>query len=243
MFRIADHNQNFTHFPEATEVLEREFAKKVDIVFYTAKNLAAYVESINPRKAVYLPNGVDVDHFINGSREIPPEFRKIPKPIVIYVGSMNYWFDFSLVNRMAKKLPNVSFVLIGPDDHARNKIEPHHNVHLLGERSFDKIPSYLHNANVGMIPFDVNRHPNLINSVNPLKLYEYMASGLPVVCSRWRELESIASPAILTDTFDEFVKSIEKVINHPKSGKYVEFAKSHSWSLKFHDIISHYKSI
>ena len=86
-------------------------------------------------------------------------------------------------------------------------------------------------SDVGIIPFDVAGHPQLVHNIHPLKLYEYMASGLPVVASRWKELEQIESPAILCDTAEEFIRAISDATRlTPDRTALVRFASRHDWS-------------
>jgi glycosyltransferase involved in cell wall biosynthesis len=74
-------------------------------------------------------------------------------------------------------------------------------------------------------------HPQLVHNIHPLKLYEYMASGLPVVASRWKELEQIENPAILCDTVEEFTRAISDATRQtPDRAAFVQFASQHDWS-------------
>jgi glycosyltransferase involved in cell wall biosynthesis len=146
---------------------------------------------------------------------------------------MDVWFDYDLVNFAARRLSRVSFVLIGPDDLARRRLERRPNMHLLGRRPYDALPGYLHNADVGLIPFDTANHARLINSVHPLKLYEYMACGLPVVASEWEELVSVRSPALLAKNPNGFVEAIEHALAEPADRqRYVQFATAADWKTR-----------
>ncbi len=113
---------------------------------------------------------------------------------------MHDWFDADLVNALTDELPEVDFVLIGPEKEIRPKLQARKILHLLGRRPFEALSSYLHHADVGIIPFNRTKHPNLVNAINPLKLYEYTACGLPVVATRWDELEQIHPPATYATT-------------------------------------------
>jgi glycosyltransferase involved in cell wall biosynthesis len=101
---------------------------------------------------------------------------------------------------------------------------------LLGRRPYDQIPRYLHNADVGLIPFDVRGHASVVNTVHPLKLYEYLACGLPVVAPSWPELEAIGSPARLCRTPEEQIAAIRSAIAEPldpSAGRH--FAEAADW--------------
>lgn len=229
VFRIADQNAGFKKSTSAFIKLEKELIEKVDLVVCTAKTL---VESVKGSK--HLPNGVPLAHFAKKG-EIPPEYLTLSKPIALYVGAIDYWFDYALVKKLALELPHVSFVLIGPAK--ENHFQSIPNIHLLGPRPYSDIPNYLQHANVGLIPFDVKNYPDLIHSVNPLKLYEYMASGLPVVATRWQELENIGSPALLCGTAEEFKAGILEALQRPAPNLYRGYAAKLDWSCRAKELM------
>ena len=211
VLRVTDRMVGFKKFTAALHEGERELARRVSAVAYTATQLRDYVHGLGPAAIIDLPNGVNFEHFAAGDRSVPDELATMPRPIAIYVGAMHHWFDFELVNTVARRLPQVSLVLIGPDQLARRRLERLPNLHLLGRRSYARLPSYLHNADVALIPFDVQRYPELVHSVNPLKLYEYFACGLPVIATEWQELQTLSSPALLCRSPEEFVQAVEQV--------------------------------
>jgi len=234
VFRVADHNAGFKKSTPALLQMEKELIQKVDLVVCTAKSLMEEVAPQTPRVA-HLPNGVRMSHF-SQENSVPKEYTNIPKPIAVYVGAIEYWFNYALVKKMALELPHVSFVLIGPAK--ENPFKELKNVYLLGPRSYSEVPDYLKHADVGMIPFDVENHPDLIHNVNPLKLYEYMACGLPVVSTRWRELETIDSPALLCRSADEFKEGILAALREPQSKQfYQNYAAKQDWSTRGKQLI------
>ena len=230
IYRLADNTEGFKRNTRSAALLESELANSVDVVVYTAVNLEPYIKRLGPRRRIHLPNGVDFEHFRPKPRQRPSEYESIPRPIAAYVGAMEEWFDYELINAAVVRLPHVSFVLIG-DGMAREKIHSRPNVYVLGRRSFNDLPKYLHYADVGIIPFNVQRYPTLVHSIHPLKLYEYMACGLPVVSVRWGELENIGSPAVLCDTADAFMQAIAEAVSGPQDKEaFINFAKKHDWS-------------
>lgn len=234
IYRIADCDTGFKHFDSHNKRMEENLAGQVDLVAYTANTLQGYVENLHPKKTLYLPNGVDLSNFSQPDISMPVEYLGLGNPIVVFVGSINYWFDFDLLNNLTKALPRVNFVLIGPNEQNREQFVPKDNLHLLGRRTYDQIPRYLYHADIGIIPFNARDYPELIHAVNPLKLYEYAACGLPIVATRWEELEKIDPPASLCETQEDFVKAIETYLNHPIDPKQqMAFAAQHDWSNRF----------
>ncbi|HEU4698106.1 MAG TPA: glycosyltransferase [Gemmatimonadales bacterium] len=231
VFRLADNNTGFGKSTPAMQRLEREVAQRVDAVAYTAESLRPHVEALGARRAFHLPNGVNFAHFATPRPEPPAEYASLPGPIAIYVGALDVWFDYDLLAHAAERLPEISFVVIGPDALARTRLAPRPNLHLLGRRPYEQLPAYLQHADVGLIPFDVAGHPSLVHSINPLKLYEYLASGIPTVSVAWRELHALASPATLTETPDEFVAAIRAAVAAPPPREgLVAYAERADWT-------------
>jgi len=211
VLRLPDHAAALGAPPAAVLENEAALARQVDVVVYAARSLEAHVHTLGPRRAMYLPNGVDITRF-ESTPDLPREYGTINRPIAVYVGAMDYWFDFDLVESAARLLPEISFVLVGPEELARRRMKALPNLHLLGRKDFSAIPAYLQHADVGLIPFDVGRYPELVNHVHPLKLYEYLACGLPVVAVEWTELKDLDSPAVLCRTVTEFVQEIQAAV-------------------------------
>lgn len=134
-------------------------------------------------------------------------------------------------------MSDFAFVVIGPDKLAKQHINEIENVHILGRRSYDQLPAYLQYANVGIIPFNVKGYAHLLDYVNPLKLYEYMVSGIPVVSSKWKELELINSPAQLAENLDQFIEAIKEAVRDTDKEKYISFAKQHSWTSRVDNLL------
>ena len=239
LYRINDRLSGFSKATPVALELERELAGSVDLVVYAARSLEDYVKRLLPKSMAYLPNAVNYAHFSDGPQTLPPEYAAITRPIAIYVGAMDVWFDYRLMDEVAARLPNVSFVLIGPDDLAKQRLRARPNLHLLGRRAYDELPRYLHHADVGLIPFDMANHAELVRSIHPLKLYEYAACGLPVVAVEWEELTYLNSPAQLCRGTGDFILAIEQAIsNRPAKTELQSYAAAHDWGERVATILA-----
>ncbi len=238
VLRIADYNKYYSSTSKNQLEKETEIANRVDKVIYTAKNLKEKHPEIKDKsKMQYVPNGIDIDFFKNADKSFPEEYAHIPTPIIVYIGAILEWFDVELVCESAKAMPSCSFVLIGPVQKDLSMLKKLKNVFLMGGKPYSKIFQFLHNAQVGIIPFDIKDHLALIESVHPLKLYEYMAAGLPVVSTRWEEIEYIKSPAYLASSKEEFIRFLKLALSSGKKNTYKKFAQNHDWSQRIKSIM------
>lgn len=202
ILRLADDSKGLgvshVHFNK-----ELEIGNKANKVIYTAKSLLKTYEKIQDKsKMLYMPNGIDLRSFINCNYLLPAEFLNIPKPRVIYVGAIDWWFDVDLVYNSAIVYPEYSFILIGTCHISINKLLDLKNIYYLGSVSHEKIKDYLHHSDIGIIPFKQNE---FVESIHPLKIYEYLAFGLKVVSMRWSELEQFEEYSLLAETSEEFI--------------------------------------
>jgi len=237
IFRVADNDSGFRNYNKEVKKMEDHLIQSSDLVIVTSKKLKLSFEKRNIKRLLYLSNGVNLSHFTNGLKKRPIEFQKIKGPIAIYVGSIDEWFDFDLINEATQKLPHISFVLIGPDNIAKKKLISCPNLFLLGPRKYSDIPSYLYYSDVGIIPFNVKKFPDLVNSINPVKLYEYMACGLPVVSIAWEELELLESPTILCSSAEEFIMKLENTFSNQYDKNIShKYSQANDWSMRFKEL-------
>jgi len=145
---------------------------------------AALVERHRPERAdiLLIENGVDAERF--GAPTHLPADVPLDRPVIGYHGAIARWFDFDLLAGVATAHPEWSFVLVGPVlpevSEQAERIERLDNVHLLGERPSDAMPAYVQSFDVGVVWFVVN---HLTEAVSPLKLFEYLAAGVPAVAT------------------------------------------------------------
>ena len=234
ILRIADRFDAFKKINPNFKKLEEKLKDKTDIITYTAKTLKSYLRGYED-KMFYVPNGVNVEHFLNSKKDIPDDLKEIPKPRAVYVGAIEEWFGINFLAEVAKKCKNFSFVLIGSPNIDVSNLKNIPNIYFLGRRDYSRMPAYISNSDVGIIVFNVD-HP-VVSSVNPIKLYEYMACGIPVVATRWEELKMMESPAYLAEGVDDFVDYLNLALEDRNKEKYISYAKLNSWNKRFNSII------
>lgn len=170
---------------------EVELLRRADLVFVTSQDLYDHARRHNPRAEMF-SFGVDLEQFekvraLPEEVAIPEELRRLPRPIAGYVGGIHKWLDQRLVVEVAGRLPETSFVFVGPIQTDVSGLRRLPNIHLLGERSHEEIPCYVRGFDVGLIPYVISSYTD---HVYPTKLNEYLAMGKPVVSTDLKEIEN-----------------------------------------------------
>ncbi|MEZ4812071.1 MAG: glycosyltransferase [Caldisericia bacterium] len=211
--------------------VEGELAKSCNAVFATAKYLTDNLKKHN-NKAIYLPNAVDENLFKKTLES--DAVRDIKKPRVVYAGALRWWFDSELLFSISKALPEVSFIIIGGERGSElgkngTNLRSLPNVHFLGRRPQEQLPSLMSGSSCGIIPF---KQVELTKSVSPLKLYEYASIGLPTVSVPMSELESFPDSVVTkANTAEEFIEAIKRITSSEPDQKAIsEFVSENTWS-------------
>ena len=214
---------------------ERRLIERVDRVYVTSPRLLETKGGINPR-TIFSPNGVDYRAFATPAPE-PADLASVPHPRVGYVGVLKEQLDWNLLSTLATTHPGWSFVLVGPvrgvhvsirEPLASLRTLP--NVHLLGERSAETLPAYLQAMDVAILPYRRNAYTDCIN---PLKLYEALAAGTPVVATRLRTLEAFSAVIAIVDNIGEWSSSIAAAISDVSVARKTErqaLARKYDWA-------------
>ncbi len=209
-------------YPEWRLRLERSenfLLERADAVFCSARSLLESKKGQAKNRIALLQNGADIAHFrtsLQDSTITPSDIRDIRTPIIGYFGAIASWLDFSLLRELAVARPKWSIVLIGPlfsgaisgEADELDLIKPLTNVHLLGSRRYEDLPGYLKAFDVAIIPFKVNA---LTEDTNPIKVYEYLAAGKPVVSTPLPEVQALGAVEIGRDS-REFIALIDGLL-------------------------------
>lgn len=217
---------------------ERKLASLADVVTTSANKLYVKMSYFND-KIYYLPNGVWNDDYKSNNviNSIPLDLQYIKQPIVFFMGAVAEWVDLELIQFVAESRPQYSFVFVGDQ---RVKLPRSSNIYYLGSKKYEELPNYLQEAKVAIIPFKVN---NLTAAVTPLKFYEYLSSGTPVVTTIMPDIMNIEGSRTALDKYD-FVNFIDFYINMEDSryekevNKARETVKSFDWGNLLRPIVS-----
>lgn len=190
---------------------EHRLLDRVDAVIATARVLTVRKRS-RSGATYYLPQGVNYGHFAT-PRPVPSALAALPRPIVGFAGGVSDCCDFDCIAAVARALPHASVVLVGPvtttatASHALPA-----NVHLLGSQPYAELPAWVQAFDVGIIPYVLN---DWTRAVDPLKLLEYLAAGIPVVSTPLPEVEKYADVVGIGATPEEFAAAVRAALEQP----------------------------
>jgi len=211
---------------------ERTLIRRADLVVASSAVLEERCLALNPR-TIRVRNGTEFDHFHNAQRNGSLDDYAV-KPIVGYYGAIAEWFDAELLAYCAGKRPDWNFVLIGSTVGANIKpLQGLSNVLLLGEKPYANLPGYFAYFDVCVIPFKIIP---LTLATNPVKFYEYVSAGKPVVSVRLPELEPYEQDCYLASGADEFLARLDKAMAERHDtrliARRIELARENSWDAR-----------
>ncbi|MHB8412003.1 MAG: glycosyltransferase [Candidatus Acidiferrales bacterium] len=224
---------------------EKELTVRADIVVVVNNPLAEEKRQLNPR-TYSVPTGVDVCRYADTSAYLEPhELARIPRPRVGVTATFTHHVDYELLLHVARKRSDVSFVLVGPIFRGSNgpdaidlplirELRSCNNVYWLGSKPTNDLPSYVRAFDAALIPFK-DRPFN--RARGPLKLYQYLAAGVPVVSTTLSTFETKPPGVSFAETKDNFVAAIEHVLRTPPDdalkARIAEFVRGSDWSERF----------
>ncbi len=234
VYDCLDRHRSFSTNSAVMTAEEEASIHSSDLVTATSHPLFEDLKALTARRLL-VPNAADFAHFKAFSGQVPASLEGLPRPVIGYYGAIADWFDTDLVGRLARLRPQWSFVQVGSTysaDLAPLRSLP--NVHLLGEQPYEVLPVYLHAFDVCLIPFKMSP---LAEATDPVKFYEHLSAGKPVVSVPLPELRPCAPQGLvyLADEAEDFVIQIERAMaeDSPERGRLRrEFAGRHTWEAR-----------
>lgn len=234
--RLADEKTGFKGFYSTLENFENRLIEESDILFATSQLLVDKSKKIRTNETIYLPNGVNYMDFQRDIFEFPSEYEDIKfKKKCVYIGAIAEWLDKDLIEYSLKQLPDIEFIFIGPDHGGLSGLEGFKNLHILGKKSYESLPNYLHYSDLAIIPFKINK---LTDAINPVKLFEYLATGTPTLTTNFKEMTFVNGPFEVSATKEEFVSKVKMMTNEKFDKELLQqYAKKNDWRERFKIII------
>jgi len=223
--------------------METQQCRKVHLILTRTVALTAAKRRLNANTHL-LPGGVDTDRFDPSRVAAPPaEVTNLPRPRVGFVGTIDDRLDVALLAKCAGALPAASLVLVGPIKRHRVNVRSLRklpNVHFLPPCTHAEVPSLVAAFDVCLIPYRVNEYTR---ALSPIKLYEYLAMGKPVVATDLPYLRREAAHIRIAQTSEGFRDAVDAVLDSPPSAqqrvRWRAVAEAHSWQRQTAEVMRH----
>ena len=245
IYDCMDDNPEFPDLSErrknAMIYWEKKLVERADFIFFSSENLKRKVlqrAGIN-KKAMIVNNAIELPQreAVQMTVEIESKLstiRKLSKPLM-YIGTISEWFDFSLIKDVLQDVPDVNVVLIGP---STVEVPVSERIIVLGPIERKYIFEFMQEAYALIMPFELNE---LIESVNPVKLYEYIYSGKPVIARKYDETDKFKDYVYLYNDKKDFVSALDKIEAKPyptaNKEKVTEFVRNNTWTHRCSEIL------
>ena len=233
VYDCMDEWANFPGFGADVLALENSLVDEADVVVASSKRLVEKLSG-SAARLVEARNAVDLEHY---ARFFRPNalLAGASHPIVGYYGALASWVDVELIEKIARRHPEGTVVLAGGRfDVDLSTLESLPNVRLLGQRPYEEMPELLWNFDACVIPFLVNE---ITEATNPVKLYEYLSGGKPVVAPDLTELRPFAGVCYLARGHDEFLRLLESALaeapDDPRRAIRRRVAEENDWSARY----------
>ena len=232
VYDCMDQLSQFRGAPPTLVSRERELLAVADVVF-------AGGPKIHRAKSAFHDNchafgcGVDSDHFASARAhgDVPEEIAHLQGPVLGFFGVVDERMDYDLIARLADARADWHLVLVGPRTKVDEEVLPRRaNVHWLGGRDYNRLPSYVRRFDVCLMPFALNEATEFIN---PTKALEYMAAGKPIVSSAIDDVVLQFSAVVdVARSHDEFVELCIQAVERPDGARIergIDLARRNSW--------------
>jgi glycosyltransferase involved in cell wall biosynthesis len=221
--------------------MDEELTRRADLVFATSETLLARKRQINP--ATHLsPHGVDFHHFrraLDPSLDVPEIVGKLRGPVVGFFGLIGHWIDLDLLDWLAARRPEWTFVMIGRLAVPNDEVPRRENLLFLGRQPYDLLPAYGKRFDVAIIPY---RSGAWALHANPIKLREYLAMGKPIVSLSTPAVEQFADWVHTAESPQDFLTGLDHAVTVGLSSKaqerQLELASRMTWDARLEEVMA-----
>lgn len=212
---------------ERVLVEEKAVARRCDLLVVSARLLEQKMNAITGgTKSVLVRNGVEIKDICQVAKAHVKE-----KYSLCYIGTISEWFDYPLLLESLRECPNIEYQLIGP---VRVR-EEHPQMHFHGPLPHEKLGEAIRDQDCLIMPFQVNE---VVSSVDPVKLYEYIAFGKCIISVYYPEIEHFADFVYFYQSREEYITLLKELMEKGFPPKYDEssqraFLAENTWDDRY----------
>lgn len=221
---------------------ENKIIKKANIITCSATLLYEKIKKLN-KNTFLLPNAADFEHF---NKDYSPsnlflskKLNKNNKAVIGFIGAIYEWLDLDLLKHLITTRQDWLFLFIGPQQAGlKTNFLNKENVKSLGIKSYQELPQYLSLFDVCLIPFKVNE---VTECANPIKMWEYMSAGKPIVSTPIPEAEKLKQIIYIAKDKYQFIDKIEKALDEKEKNiktKRILMAKGNTWEHRAEELLN-----
>ncbi len=204
---------------------------QVDAFFVVSEYYRRQLAAETQRPLMTLGNGVEYEAF-STPRPEPADLARLPRPRIGYVGLLSHFLDFDVLEALRRARGQGTLVLIGPDTPATAgrlaEFARREGVALLGARPYADVPAYLQALDLGVIPFRA-QDPH-VQGINPNKVYQYLAAGLPVITTPILDLDPAPPHLQFAAESSEWTRAAAAALSSPGDRETRRaLARPHDW--------------
>lgn len=223
----------FSEWPGVNSALVKDLEKimldRTDMVAAVSDRLAANKKAANGPTHL-LTHGVDVDHFRQTATAQPADiYKDMPGPVIGYFGLIDERTDQDLLVGVMERYPEASLVLIGNTKVSLERLERFPRFHHVPPVPYESLPRYIAGFGVAIIPYAINE---LSLNINPLKLKEYIASGVPVVSTPLPEAVKLDGAVRVASSKGAFIKAVGEAAVEERRSALSDVLAGESWEDK-----------
>ncbi|HMB69232.1 MAG TPA: glycosyltransferase [bacterium] len=214
--------------------MEAQLLERVDLVVAASETLFESKSARHARVRL-LPHGVDWEGFRSGRGAAPADLKALPHPRCGYAGLVDERLDMKLVADLARAMPEVTFVFVGPRQTPPGEADGLPNVRFLPAVAYADVPAVVAELDAALLPYVTSR---LTDRMNPLKLRELLASGVPVVSSPLPEVKKYVPEVRLAADRDEWRGEIAAALHEGRSRaeERAERVRSEGWDARAEEL-------
>jgi len=231
LYDFNDHPLQFSATPPWAEPYLRRTLAQAQGVFVVSEYYRRKLASEIDRPLILLGNGVETAHF-EPPRVTPPDLAALPRPRLGYVGLLSHFLDFEVLETLRRNRRGGTLVLIGPGSPATRdavaEFGRRDGVAILGPKPYEDVPAYMQGLDVGLIPFRAS--DPYVQGINPNKVYQYLASGRPVLTTPLLDLAASPPDLLFASGHGDWEQALDRVLEAaPDPARRRALARPHDW--------------